>query len=165
MEAVGTGEEEGVVEGDAALGTVGGSATAAAGGRDTKKAAPGNQAPGMLCLRDGGLNDQELDDFTSSTVCVGWEIKRNIGLGDTVHMIKVSLRLYLHLLCLHEYFAPRSCCGTCATKTRALARPLSRVFAPSCTCALAFACAFGMRMTVCRPGLKPLDNRTFWRRQ
>ena len=63
---------------------------AAAGGRDTKKAAPGKEAPGMLCLRDGGLNDQELDDFTSSTVCVGWEIKRNIGLGDTVHMIKVS---------------------------------------------------------------------------
>jgi hypothetical protein len=57
----------------------------------TKGAATGKVAPGMLCLKDGGLNDQELNDFTSSTVCVGWEIKRNIGLGDTVHMMKVSL--------------------------------------------------------------------------
>ena len=58
---------------------------------DAKKAATGKVAPGMLCLKEGGLKDQELNDFTSSTVCVGWEIKRNIGLGDTVHMIKVSL--------------------------------------------------------------------------
>ena len=48
-----------------------------------------SNTPGMLCLTEGGLSDQELKDFSTSTVCVGWEIKRGIGLGDTVHMIKV----------------------------------------------------------------------------
>ena len=39
--------------------------------------------------QEGGLSDQQLEDFSSSTVCVGWHIKKGMGLGDTVHMIKV----------------------------------------------------------------------------
>ena len=55
---------------------------------DSKKDDAAQPKPGMLCLSNGGLSDQELDDFSDSTVCVGWEIKRNMGLGDTVHMMK-----------------------------------------------------------------------------
>jgi len=55
---------------------------------DSKKNDAAQSRPGMLCLSKGGLSDQELNDFSDSTVCVGWEIKRNMGLGDTVHMMK-----------------------------------------------------------------------------
>jgi len=55
---------------------------------DSTKAEAAKPKPGMLCLSEGGLSDQQLKDFSDSTVCVGWEIKRNMGLGDTVHMIQ-----------------------------------------------------------------------------
>jgi hypothetical protein len=54
------------------------------------QAAPSN--PGLDCLKQEGLNDKGLEDFSASAVCVGWKIKMGMGLGDTVHMVKDYLQ-------------------------------------------------------------------------
>jgi hypothetical protein len=66
--------------------------------------APKTPNPGMLCLQDGGLSDDEMQAFAHSTVCVGWHIKKGMGLGDTKDMIRVRLCLPAIL-----YVHPGSC--------------------------------------------------------
>jgi hypothetical protein len=66
--------------------------------------APKNPNPGMLCLQDGGLSEDEMQAFAHSTVCVGWHIKKGMGLGDTKDMIRVRLCLPAIL-----YVHPGSC--------------------------------------------------------
>jgi len=38
---------------------------------------------GLKCLQSGGISKGEIKKFQESTACVGWEIKRNVGVGDS----------------------------------------------------------------------------------
>ena len=61
---------------------------------------------GLKCLQDGGIGESGLKMFEDSTVCVGWEIKRHVGIGQsgkiiTVHGVSLHLSHSLRSLQWH----------------------------------------------------------------
>mmetsp|Transcript_49146 Transcript_49146/g.100316 ORF Transcript_49146/g.100316 Transcript_49146/m.100316 type:complete len:185 (-) Transcript_49146:200-754(-) len=60
---------------------------------------------GAVCLEKEGLTKDEVKKFGDGTVCLGWKIKKNLGLGDTVHMVRDYLEAPMNqkdlCTCLH----------------------------------------------------------------